>query len=81
MIIECEFTNATDFVREHVVFLTGMKLMMDSSNHRLFSVCWDNPFTLVSLFKLKRAMHDSEFRIHLDRDGLLITMVRCLDIR
>jgi len=80
MIIECDFTNASDFVRERVVFMTEMKLMADSEN-RLFSVGWDEPQTIASLFKLKRAMHDSEFRIHLDREGLLVTMVRCLGIR
>jgi len=80
MIIECEFTNASDFVREQVVFVTGMQLMIDSAN-RLFSVWWDESLILASLFKLKIAMHDSDFRIHLDRDGLLITMARCLGVR
>ncbi len=28
MIIECEFTNASDFVREWVVFVTGMQLKL-----------------------------------------------------
>jgi hypothetical protein len=78
MIIECEFTNATDFVRERVVFLTGMKLMIDS-NGKLFAVCWEDYKEEVSLPHLRRAMHDPEFRIHLDRGGLLITMARCIE--
>ena len=80
MIIECEFTNASDSVRERVVFVTGMQLMIDSGN-RLFSVWWDDPLILASLFKLKIAMHDPEFKIYLERDGLLITMARCLGMR
>jgi hypothetical protein len=80
MIIECEFTNASDFVRERVVFVTGMQLMVDSAN-RLFSVWWDDPLILASLFKLKIAMHDPEFGIYLERDGWLITMARCLGVR
>ncbi len=79
MIIECEFTNASDFVRERVVFLTGMRLMIDSGN-RLFSVWWDDPLILASLFRLKIAMHDPEFGIYLERDGWLITMARCLGV-
>ena len=71
MIISCEFTNATDFVRERVVFVVGMQLMIDSEN-RLFSVNWEHDKEDIS--RLHRAMHDPEFRIHLDRDGLLITM-------
>ena len=73
MLIECEFTNATDFVRERVVFLVGMKLMIDSNN-RLFVINWEHDQEEISIPRLHRAMHDSEFRIHLDRDGLLITM-------
>jgi hypothetical protein len=73
MLIECEFTNATDFVRERVVFLVGMKLMIDSNN-RLFAINWEHDREEISLPRLHRAMHDSAFRIHLDRDGLLITM-------
>ncbi len=80
MIIECEFTNASDFVRERVVFVTGMRLMIDGGN-RLFSVWWDDPLILASLFKLKIAMHDPEFGIYLERDGWLITMARCLGVR
>jgi hypothetical protein len=80
MIIECEFTNASDFVREKVSFLTQMSLMIDSDN-QLFWIWWDDPLTIVSLFRLKKVMHDSEYRIHLDREGLLITMARCLDVR
>ena len=80
MIIECEFTNSSDSVRERVVFVTGMQLMIDSEN-RLFSVWWDDPLILASLFKLKIAMHDPEFGIYLERDGLLITMARCLGMR
>jgi hypothetical protein len=34
-----------------------------------------------SIGKLHKAMHDSEFRIHLDRGGLFMTLARCLDIR
>jgi hypothetical protein len=82
MIIECEFTNATNFVRERVVFLTGMKIMIDSE-HRLFGVSWDGSKDqpTASLTKLHKAMHDSEFRIHLDREGFLVTMARCLGAR
>ena len=82
MIIECEFTNATNFVRERVVFLTGMKFMIDSDN-RLFAVSWDESKDqpTASLTKLHRTMHDSEFRIHLDREGFLVTMARCLGAR
>ncbi len=79
MLIECSFTNASDSVRERVVFLTGMKIMIDDKN-RLFAVTWDESKDqpTASLTKLHAAMHDSEFRIHLDRDGLLITMARCV---
>ena len=77
MLIECSFTNASDFARERVVFLPGMRIMIDSDN-RLFAVTWDESKDQppASLANLHNAMHDSEFRIPLDRDGLLITMVR-----
>ena len=82
MLIECSFTNASEFVRERVVFLTGMRIMIDSDN-RLFAVSWDESPNqpAASIGRLHRAMHDSEFRIHLDRDGLLITMARCLPLQ
>jgi hypothetical protein len=78
MLIECSFTNASDFARERVVFLPGMRIMIDSDN-RLFAVTWDESPNqpAASLARLHTAMHDSEFRIHLDRDGWLITMARC----
>ena len=78
MLIECSFTNASEFVRERVLFLPGMRIMIDSDN-RLFAVGWDESPNqpTASLARLHRAMHDSEFRIHLDRDGWLITMARC----
>jgi hypothetical protein len=60
-------------VRERVVFVVGMQLMIDSDN-RLFSVNWEHDKEEISLPHLHKAMHDPEFRIHLDRDGLLITM-------
>jgi hypothetical protein len=82
MLIECEFTNATDFVRERVTLLTGMRLLIDHHG-LLYAVSWDEakhqPFT--SLARLHRAMHDSEFRIHLDREGHFITLARCLGAR
>jgi hypothetical protein len=78
MLIECEFTNATDFVRERVVFLVKMQLMIDSDN-RLFVINWERDKEEISLLHLHRAMHDSRFRIHLDRDGLLITMAVYLE--
>ena len=81
MIIECEFTNATDFVRERVVFFTGLQIMIDSDN-LIYSVSWDEGKIqpAASIAKLKRAMHDSEFRIHLDREGHFMTLARCLGI-
>ena len=86
MIIKCEFTNASGFARERVVFLTGMQIMVDSDN-LLYDVSWDaedkhhHEQSMGSIGKLHRAMHDSEFRIHLDRGGLFMTLARCLDIR
>jgi hypothetical protein len=79
MIIECEFTNATDFLREHVVFLTDLQIMIDSNN-LLYAVEWDESKNqpTASIGKLQRAMHDSEFRIHLDRGGHFMTLARCL---
>ena len=65
MIIECEFTNATNFVRERVVFLTDFQIMIESEN-LIYAVYWDGYFA--SIAKLNQAMHDSEFRIHLDRE-------------
>jgi hypothetical protein len=81
MIIECEFTNATDFSRERVVFLTGLQIMVDSGN-LLYAVSWDESKCQpeASVGKLKRAMHDSEFRIHLDREGHFMTLARCLGV-
>ena len=79
MLIECEFTNATDFVRERVTLLTGMRLLIDHSG-LLYAVSWDEAKhqPAASIAKLHRAIHDSEFRIHLDREGYFITLARCL---
>jgi hypothetical protein len=79
MLIECEFTNATDYVRERVTLLTGMRLLIDHSG-LLYAVSWDESKhqPTASIAKLHRAMHDSEFRIHLDREGYFITLARCL---
>lgn len=75
MIIECEFTNASDFKRERVVFLTSMQLMVDASRH-LFGVHWERNKAEISLPHLHRAMHDSAFRIRLDRGGWLMTLAK-----
>ena len=75
MIIECEFTNATNFVRERVVFLTDFQIMIESEN-LIYAVYWDGYFA--SIAKLNQAMHDSEFRIHLDRESLRMTLARSL---
>ena len=79
MLIECEFTNATDYVRERVMLLTGMRLLIDHHG-LLYAVSWDESKhqPAASIAKLHRAMHDSEFRIHLDREGYFITLARCL---
>ena len=83
MIIECEFTNASGFARERVVFLTGMQIMIDTRDSLLYAVSWDESKNqpMASIGKLQRAMHDSEFRIHLDRDCYFMTLARCLDYR
>ena len=87
--IGCEFTNASGFARERVVFLTGMQIMIDGDK-LLYDVSWDakgetskkkQGEPMGSIGKLHKAMHDSEFRIHLDRGGLFMTLARCLDIR
>jgi hypothetical protein len=82
MIIECEFTNASDFARERVTLLTGMRLLIDHAG-LLYAVSWDESKNQpdASIAKLNRAMHDSEFRIHLDREGYFITLARCLGAR
>jgi len=77
MIIQCDFTNASDFVRERVVFLTDFQIMIDADN-MIYTVSWDISGPTSSLEKLRRAMHDSEFRIHLDRAYLLMTLAKGL---
>ena len=69
MIIQCEFTNARNSVRECVVFLTDMKLMIDSNDQPFYLWC-DYPKTNKSMVNLQKAMQDPAFRIYLDRDGL-----------
>ena len=79
MIIECEFTNSTDFARERVFVLTGMGMLIDREG-LVFGIEWgDQP--MVSVAQLHTAIHDSEFRIYLDRDGHFITMAKCVQAR
>jgi hypothetical protein len=68
------------------MLLTGMRLLIDHHG-LLYAVSWDEeakhqPFrAFTSLARLHRAIHDSEFRIHLDREGYFITLARCLGAR
>jgi hypothetical protein len=57
MIIECEFTNASDFARERVTLLTGMRLLIDHKG-LLYAVSWDESKNQPdsSIAKLNRAM-------------------------
>lgn len=80
MLIRCEFTNSTDFMRERVVLLTNMRMLVDGDG-LLFRLVWDcssdQPTT--SIGKLHTAMHDSGFRMYLDRGGRYITMGKNLN--
>jgi hypothetical protein len=76
MIVECEFTNASDLKRERVVFLTDMRLM--TNGQRPFRVFWEydrmrkRTSVTLTLMHLHRAMHDSEFRIQMETDTLIM---------
>ncbi len=80
MIIECEFMHASNLLHERVLFLTDLQLLVDSNN-LLYCVAWDESKNqpTASIGKLHRAMHDSEFRIHLDKGGgHFMTLARCV---
>jgi hypothetical protein len=82
MIIHCEFTNASNLVREHVTFLTGMRIMVDG-NSEMCGVAWDASADqpMASINKLRRAMHESGFRVHLDKDKFFMIMIKRIDVR
>ena len=76
MIVECEFTNASDLKRERVVFLTDMQLM--TNGQRPFRVFWEydhlrkRTSATLTLMHLHRAMHDPEFRVQMETDTLIM---------
>ena len=78
MLIECEFTNSVPtYARERVMLLTGMRLLIDQHG-LLYAVSWDQAKhqPIASIAKLRRAMHDPDFRIQMSRAHCAIAMTR-----